>query len=551
MRRFILVALLLTATGSAALAQLPWSSSPTGATAYPLKVDNGQLRTYSGTPFFIVGNAAYELMNYNTLSGTGSSSMTYYFYHRQAGGTNAAIVQAICDAYLLCPNTGATQDGTLPFTSSLAACTPANSIPCWDISTPNTAYWNEVVAMVNLAAQYGILIELGTINSGGCISTGQFQMLANNGATKAYNFGVFLGNTFKNISNIIWYHGQDYTCWQNSTDDNLVLQVAQGIQSTGDTHLHTMEVAYPTPGTAGPGGANQTSLDDTTHNWASVIGLNWVYQQMTTYTLSLHAYNQAPSVPAFLGEYAYAGGGGNADYGSVPGCSSSTDLDIRTFVDSVDHGWRVLRLIERWLKASILESGRWEPVEVGPAQGSAIGNPPYCPVRQRQQEWWAATMGAYWGANTGNDANPIVAIPTLPDTQYLYLANFMRRIPWWKLQPSPGGPSSIVTAGYGSNADRMTLSSNYVTSSLASDGTLAVIYIPNGVTGAITVNMALIGSSPTAQWYDPTADSTQAGSYTTICSPTTTPCGAGSVNFTSPFTHANDNTTDAVLLITR
>src|SRR6266851_5535941 len=48
------------------------------------------------------------------------------------------------------------------------------------------------------------------------------------------------------------------------------------------------------------------------------------------------------------------------------------DLDIRTFFDSVDHGWlvrmlghriadpRVLRLIERWLKAGILESGRWE-----------------------------------------------------------------------------------------------------------------------------------------------------------------------------------------------
>jgi hypothetical protein len=52
--------------------------------------------------------------------------------------------------------------------------------------------------------------------------------------------------------------------------------------------------------------------------------------------------------------------------------------------DSVDHGWlvrmlghriadpRVLRLIERWLKAGVLESGRWEPVEVGTPQGSGI-----------------------------------------------------------------------------------------------------------------------------------------------------------------------------------
>src|SRR3954451_25032155 len=33
---------------------------------------------------------------------------------------------------------------------------------------------------------------------------------------------------------------------------------------------------------------------------------------------------------------------------------------------------RVLRLIERWLKAGLLESGRWEPVEVGTPQGSGI-----------------------------------------------------------------------------------------------------------------------------------------------------------------------------------
>jgi RNA-directed DNA polymerase len=60
------------------------------------------------------------------------------------------------------------------------------------------------------------------------------------------------------------------------------------------------------------------------------------------------------------------------------------DFDIRSFFDSVDHGWmvrmlehriadrRVLRLIERWLNAGILESGRWEPMERGTPQGSGI-----------------------------------------------------------------------------------------------------------------------------------------------------------------------------------
>jgi retron-type reverse transcriptase len=63
------------------------------------------------------------------------------------------------------------------------------------------------------------------------------------------------------------------------------------------------------------------------------------------------------------------------------------DLDIRTFFDSVDPGWlmrmlghriadpRVLRLIERWLRAGVLESGRWEPGEMGVPQGSGITPP--------------------------------------------------------------------------------------------------------------------------------------------------------------------------------
>ena len=60
------------------------------------------------------------------------------------------------------------------------------------------------------------------------------------------------------------------------------------------------------------------------------------------------------------------------------------DIDIRSFFDTVDHGWmmrmlahriadrRVLRLIERWLKAGILESGTWQSTEVGTPQGSGI-----------------------------------------------------------------------------------------------------------------------------------------------------------------------------------
>ncbi len=60
------------------------------------------------------------------------------------------------------------------------------------------------------------------------------------------------------------------------------------------------------------------------------------------------------------------------------------DFDIRTFFDSLDHEWlvrmlehriadrRIIRLIKRWLKAGILESGEWTAVETGSPQGSGI-----------------------------------------------------------------------------------------------------------------------------------------------------------------------------------
>lgn len=58
------------------------------------------------------------------------------------------------------------------------------------------------------------------------------------------------------------------------------------------------------------------------------------------------------------------------------------DADIRGFFDTIDHGWmmkflehriadkRVLRLIHKWLKAGILEEGKWSETEVGTPQGS-------------------------------------------------------------------------------------------------------------------------------------------------------------------------------------
>src|SRR6058998_2966493 len=60
------------------------------------------------------------------------------------------------------------------------------------------------------------------------------------------------------------------------------------------------------------------------------------------------------------------------------------DADIRGFFDTLDHRWlikfvehrvadpRILRLIQKWLKAGVMEVGKWSEVQTGSPQGSVI-----------------------------------------------------------------------------------------------------------------------------------------------------------------------------------
>jgi group II intron reverse transcriptase/maturase len=60
------------------------------------------------------------------------------------------------------------------------------------------------------------------------------------------------------------------------------------------------------------------------------------------------------------------------------------DADIRGFFDNMDHEWtmkfvqhrvadrRILRLIQKWLKAGISEDGEWSETKVGTPQGAVV-----------------------------------------------------------------------------------------------------------------------------------------------------------------------------------
>ena len=66
------------------------------------------------------------------------------------------------------------------------------------------------------------------------------------------------------------------------------------------------------------------------------------------------------------------------------------DLDIQSFFASLDRGWlerflehriadeKVLRLIQKWLRAGVIEDGEWSSTEEGTAQGASVS--PWWPL---------------------------------------------------------------------------------------------------------------------------------------------------------------------------
>ncbi len=209
------------------------------AFAFPKSVSSNHryLLDQNGNPYMVVGDSPHSLgVNLS------EAQMDQYFANRQAHGVNSAWIQVLCNTYAGGRADGSTYDGIIPFT------TPN------DFSTPNQAYFNRLVDMVNIAANHGVTVFLDPMETAGWSS--QYQ---SNGATKDYNFGVYLGNLFKNAPNIVWFTGNDNGGWTDPVQDNEIISIVQGIKSTGATQLQTLQL----------NGTISSSLED--KNWANQI----------------------------------------------------------------------------------------------------------------------------------------------------------------------------------------------------------------------------------------------------------------------------------------
>jgi hypothetical protein len=244
----------------------------------PLKAssNNRYLVDQNGTPFFIMGDAPQSLVG-NLSSG----DMATYMADRESLGFNAMWVNLLCASYTGCNSNGTTYDGLAPFSGGS---NPSN----YDLARPNSAYFSRVDSMVNMALTYNLVVFLDPIETGGWLVT-----LRNNGSTKAYNYGVYVGNRYKNFTNIVWLHGNDFQSWQSNGDNNLVMQVMAGIASVDSNHLQTIELNY------------SSSYSNQDSALGSLLTLDSAYTYFETYDIVLQSYNSSPTIPTYLVEANY------------------------------------------------------------------------------------------------------------------------------------------------------------------------------------------------------------------------------------------------------
>jgi Protein of unknown function (DUF4038)/Putative collagen-binding domain of a collagenase len=399
----------------------------------PLKASANKryLVDQNGTPFLLVADAAWNMMPALT-----PAEMATYMSRRAAQGFNAIMVPIIWNIAATTSSGGAAHDGTQPFTTGTTFAT-------YDLSTPNTAYFAEIDAMINLAKTYNLVVMLNPLDNYTFLNqSGSGGTLQNNGATKTFNYGAYLGNRYKNFTNVIWFPGNDFQDWKtSSTDNNLAFQLMSGIKSADTNHLQTIELNY-----------NFSYSNQDTTTLSSVLGLDMVYTYGGTYDEVLHAYNSSPTLPVFLGEANYEG---ENDTKGLPG-------PCNTYCIREENYWT-------------MTSG---------ATGVNYG---------------AAHVYSFNDSWTSSINDPGAG-------QIQYLKAFFNGLPWWNLVPDTTHQVVTAGYGTYNASGLNIEQNNYCTTSWVA-GSLAVIYCPGNTTPTgvltLTVNMAKFNNPVIAQWYDP------------------------------------------------
>jgi hypothetical protein len=258
------------------------ATGPSGY-VYPLKVGatSRYLVDQNGKPFFLVGDAAWSL-----IAQLSDAQADTYLTARQQLGFSLVMVSLI--EHKFATNAPADFYNLQPFTTGAT------------FTTPNEAYFAHVDHIVQSAAQKGIVVLLAPAYVGyQCGDEGWCAELTAATNADLTAWGQYVGNRYKNYSNIVWLIGGDTD--PNATVTSRLQAMVTGIQQVDPNHIFT---AHNGPGSM--------AID----SWGGVswLTLNNVYDNTTSthYQPDLAAYHVSPAMPYFLIEARYDGEGASS-----------------------------------------------------------------------------------------------------------------------------------------------------------------------------------------------------------------------------------------------
>jgi hypothetical protein len=254
-----------------------WAEAPHRQAMLPLKVsENGRyLVDQKDQPFLVVGDTPWSLIVQPQ-----EEDIDRYLEDRQKRGFNSITVNLI--EHKFCTTPPKTRSGLSPFD------TPG------DFSTPNQHYFDLAYRVVQKASEYGIVVWLAPAYLGyGGGDEGFFREMKAGGQEKLRAYGRFVGRRFRDLPNIIWLLGGDYT--PKEPDRWTVTALAEAIREEDPQHLMTVHAAPETPA-AGVFGAER---------WLTV---NTVYSyEPALFRPVLAEYRRKPARPFVLIESTYEG----------------------------------------------------------------------------------------------------------------------------------------------------------------------------------------------------------------------------------------------------
>ena len=347
---------------------------------------------------------------------------------------------------------GTTWDGVAPFVTGVD---PGSGL--------TSAYWARVDYLLASAASHGITMFLNLL-MGEDLASGVAGGWTSGQKT---SFGQAVAARYLGTANLVWVINDD-----GGVDLATLSAILTGVRNTGDTRPVSVE------------NDTETTSRTVMKTGAAAAGAtlppayNWVYSYNVAYLAVEFAYTETSPIPVLRGDGLYYVSG-------LP--SGKEDLTMR------NHLWWSVASGSRGFSGGVSDGG-WNAFATGWQAGLTVAG----------EE--AGTAGDYQ-----NHVFPAV-------TAYLTTLRG-----WQKLKPDTG--NVFITAGRGTRATAFNegLGSTgaydagggspdtYVAGSVATDGTLAVVYFSPGVTTTITVNQALLGTGYTATWLDPANCTTSAG----------------------------------------